>query len=48
MPDLVSGREVNKVLPPWLHRDVLVPNHQELSRLADEQLEGVLLPLKGA
>ena len=47
MPDLVSGREVNKVLPPWLHRDVLVPNHQELRRLADEQLNRCFAAAQG-
>ena len=52
MPDAVGGDylggEVDEVLPPWLHVDTLVPHHRELSRLADEQLEGVVLLVKGA
>ena len=42
------GREVNKVLPPWFQLDTLVSHHWELSRLADEQLEGVVLLVEGA
>ena len=42
------SREVNEVLPPRLKRDTLVPYHGKLSRLADEQPEGVELLVKSA
>ena len=47
VPDVVGGDdlggEVDEVLPPWLQRDALVPHHRELSGLADEHLERVVL-----
>ena len=42
------SREVNEVLPPRLKRDALVPYHGKLSRLADEQPEGVELLVESA
>ena len=36
------------MLPPWFQLDTLVSHHWELSRLADEQLEGVVLLVEGA
>ena len=52
VPDVVGGDhlggEVDEVLPPWLHLETLVPHHRELSGLADEHLEGVVLLVKGA
>ena len=42
------GGEVNKVLSSWFQLDTLVSHHWELSRLADEQLEGVVLLVEGA
>ena len=52
VPDAVGGDdlggEVDEVLPPWLHVDTLVTHHRELSRLADEHLEGVVLLVKGS
>ena len=47
VPDVVGGDdlggEVDEVLPSWLHMETLVPHHRELSGLADEQLERVVL-----
>ena len=52
VPDVVGGDhhggEVDEVLPTWLHLETLVPHHRELSGLADEHLEGVVLLVKGA
>ena len=52
VPDVVGGNnlggEVDEVLPTWLHLETLVPHHWELSGLADEHLEGVVLLVKGA
>ena len=52
VPDVVGGDhlggEVDEVLPPWLHLETLVPHHRELSGLADEELEGVVLLVQGA
>ena len=52
VPDVVGGDhlggEVDEVLPPWLHLETLVPHHRELSGLADEHLEGVVLLVNGA
>ena len=52
VPDVVGGDdfggEVDEVLPPWLHVETLVPHHRELSGLADEELEGVVLLVQGA
>ena len=52
VPDVVGGNnlggEVDEVLPPWLHLETLVPHHRELSGLADEHLERVVLLVNGA
>ena len=52
VPDVVGGDdfggEVDEVLPPWLHVETLVPHHRELSGLADEQLERVVLLVLGS
>ena len=52
VPDVVGGDhlggEVDEVLPPWLHLETLVPHHRELSGLADEHLERVVLLVNGA
>ena len=52
VPDVVGGNnlggEVDEVLPTWLHLETLVPHHRELSGLADEHLEGVVLLVNGA
>ena len=52
VPDVVGGDhlsgEVDEVLPAWLHLETLVSHHRELSGLADEHLEGVVLLLQGA
>ena len=51
VPDVVGGDhlggEVDEVLPPWLHLETLVPHHRELSVLADEHLERVVLLVNG-
>ena len=36
------------MLSSWFQLDTLVSHHWELSRLADEQLEGVVLLVEGA
>ena len=41
-------RELNKVLPSWLQLDALLLHHWKLGRLADEDLESVVVLVKSA